>query len=86
MTTPRISVIVPAYNCTEDLAECLQNLGNSNTHDHEVIVVDDASTDAGATPNLAREWGACVIELEENGGPARARNIGAEHAKGEILV
>ncbi len=86
MTTPRISVIVPTYNCTKDLAECLEYLGNSDTHDHEVIVVDDASTDDGATLNLAREWGAHVIALEENGGPARARNIGAERARGEILM
>ncbi|WP_217634353.1 mycofactocin biosynthesis glycosyltransferase MftF [Herbiconiux ginsengi] len=41
-----------------------------------IIVVDDASVDPAGTRAAAARWGAEVLELEENGGPAAARNAG----------
>jgi glycosyltransferase involved in cell wall biosynthesis len=80
---PVISVIVPVRNSPEELRLCLGNLFDSTYARYEVIVVDDASTDE--TASVAIELGARVLQLGERGGPAGARNRGAELALGRIL-
>jgi glycosyltransferase involved in cell wall biosynthesis len=80
---PAITVIIPAYNAAGYLRECLEHLARS-TVSHECIVVDDGSTDDTAT--VARSFGAAVMQTPKSRcGPARARNIAAPSAKGEIL-
>ena len=49
----------------------------------EVLVVDDQSPDD--TAELARVMGATVLTTPQNGGPGAARNLAAQHAKGDIL-
>src|SRR3990172_3929317 len=80
----RISIIIPVYNNTTDLPECLFAVkASANNSDSEIIVVNDASTDE--TPAVAASMGVRVLNLEKNSGPAAARNFGAYHAGGEIL-
>lgn len=79
----RVSVVVPAYNCPEQLRYCLTQLARSDCRAYEVIVVDDASTDG--TPAVAEEFGARLLIMPENGGPAEARNAGAREASTELL-
>jgi GT2 family glycosyltransferase len=79
----RISIIVPAYNSSKELKECLGALKASFYSGLEIIVVDDASTDE--TPSVAALMGAYVLRLAKNSGPAAARNYGSRHAHGEIL-
>jgi hypothetical protein len=78
-----ISVIVPVRNDPGHLRSCLEALAASRGADHEVIVVDDASTDD--SPGVAAALGARVLRLERRSGPAAARNRGAEAARGEHL-
>lgn len=80
---PRISVIIPTYNGGQLLERCLHALEPERHHLHEVIVVDDASTDGSAA--LARDLGATVHVMEENAGPSAARNAGAKLATGDLL-
>jgi glycosyltransferase involved in cell wall biosynthesis len=80
----RISIIVPAYNNPRDLRECLSALTAASYPGSEIIVVDDASTDD--TPAVAARMGARVLRLAKNSGPAAARNYGARHARGDILL
>lgn len=82
--TVRLSVIIPVHNCSAHLQRCLQSLAASDFRGFECIVVDDASTDD--TPAVAARHAVKVILLERNGGPARARNRGAQAARGDILV
>ena len=49
----------------------------------EVIVVADGDTDGSW--RVAEEYGARVLRIPTSGGPARARNLGAAEAKGDIL-
>ncbi|MEJ7608938.1 MAG: glycosyltransferase, partial [Bryobacteraceae bacterium] len=70
-------------NAEDYLKICLRRIGESNTQPFEIIVVDDGSTDASLT--VAKDFGAVVLSTEDRHGPARARNIGAKAAKGEIL-
>src|SRR5215831_17015714 len=78
----RISVLIPVHNSATHLRSCLERLGRS-TVPYECIVVDDGSTDDSSA--VAREFGATVLSTSTRSGPARARNIGAMAASGEIL-
>ncbi len=82
--TPTISVIVPAFNAAAYLSRCLDALNRSSVK-FELIVVDDASTDPTAIALMQRA-GPGYLRLEENGGPAIARNAGVRKAKGELVV
>jgi glycosyltransferase involved in cell wall biosynthesis len=82
--SPRLSVIVPVRNGSKHLARCLEGLGRSEYAQFEVIVVDDCSTDN--TPRIAERYGACYLRTPQTLGPGGARNLGAQHAGGEVLV
>jgi glycosyltransferase involved in cell wall biosynthesis len=79
-----ISVIVPVYNGENCIGRCLDALAESSYTSYEIIVVDDCSTDD--TVNRAQRKWVTVLQLEEQSGPAVARNCGANHARGEILL
>ena len=78
-----ISVIVPAFNGGQDLRRCLASLVAADPGPLEILVVLDGGEDDGEA--LEREFAVKVLRLEEQGGPARARNAGARVAKGEVL-
>jgi GT2 family glycosyltransferase len=82
----RASVVVPVHNRAGLTRRCLERVLADLPQGCEVIVVDDASTDA--TPQPAAELGEAVraVRLEENRGFAGACNAGAEAAGGEWLV
>ena len=82
--SPRLSVIVPVRNGSKHLARCLEALGRSEYVQFEAIVVDDCSTDG--TPQVAERYGARPLRTPRTLGPGGARNLGAQHAGGEILV
>lgn len=79
-----ISVIVPVYNGAATLPACLAALQRACYDGTEVLVIDDRSTDNSAA--IAEQSGARVFRNTHAKGPAGARNQGAEHAGGEILL
>lgn len=80
----RVSVVIPVFNGGSDLERCLAAVHASTCPVFECILVDDASTDGMVKP-VAERHGARVIRLDSQIGPAQARNLGAEAARGEIL-
>ena len=85
-----VSVVVPTYNRKEILMECLISLFNQTypKDKYEIIVVNDGSTDG--TEEVLKEYAKkapCIFKWfsQENKGPSAARNLGIEHAKGEII-
>lgn len=82
-SAPRVSVVVPVRNDPDNLRICLTALQSSTIRDFEVLVIDDGSTDN--TASVAQQLGATVHSQPSSGGPARARNRGAELARGEIV-
>jgi GT2 family glycosyltransferase len=82
--SPVLTVIVPVYNSAGPLAVCLRALAQSTLQPVEVLVVDDGSSDDPAA--VAERYGATVIRLARNAGPAAARNAGAARASGNVLV
>ncbi len=78
-----ISFIVPAYNEELELPATLEAIrGAAGQRDHEVLVVNDASTDA--TPAIATAAGARLINISRRQ-IAAARNAGARQARGDIF-
>lgn len=78
-----ISIIIPIYNAERTIQKCLESIYQSEYQPFEVIIVNDASTDASI--EIIRKYPARVINLNEKKGSAFARNRGAEEARGEIL-
>jgi glycosyltransferase involved in cell wall biosynthesis len=81
-----VSVIIPTYNSASYLPETLASVF-AQTHGRlEVVVVDDGSTDD--TPALLRSYGDRIVSVrQENwGGPSRPRNVGVDHARGDMIA
>jgi glycosyltransferase involved in cell wall biosynthesis len=79
-----ISVIVPVYNGGETFRHCLAALSKSAYKQWECIIVDDGSADNSIA--IAESYGAKIVKnMPPRSGPARARNIGAQAAQGDIL-
>ena len=81
---PTVSVVIPVFNGGDDLEKCLAAIAVSDFPVHECIVVDDGSTD-GRTGEIVRSHGMRLLSMEQQSGPALARNRGADEATGDIL-
>lgn len=83
-----VSVVIPARNASDTLAETLASLQAQTLSDWEAIVVDDASTDGTAA--LARELARSDPRIVVVDGPGRgvsaARNVGVERARHPVLA
>lgn len=81
--SPYISVVIPNYNGAGTIARCLEAALGSRYERFEVIVVDDCSEDHSA--EVIRRFPCRLIRLPRHGGAAKARNVGAAHARGTLL-
>lgn len=80
-----VSVIVPAYNEKECIANTVNSLA-AGTHPIEIIVVDDGSTDG--TSEIVEALGLPNVRVvrQENSGKPAALNNGVAHARYDIVV
>ena len=76
-------MIIPVYQGGIAFAQCLDAVDRCGSLAHEVIIVIDGADEASAM--LAAQSGYRVIQLSHNAGPAKARNVGAQAAVGDIL-
>lgn len=86
---PRVSVIVPVYNGEAFIHIALNSALAQTEQNLEVIVVDDASTDATCAVverYCHRDPRVRLIRSKSQRGPAHARNIGFDAASGEWLA
>jgi N-acetylglucosaminyl-diphospho-decaprenol L-rhamnosyltransferase len=80
-----LSIVIVSYNTRRDLGHCLEMLAACPPRaGHEVIVVDNASSDGSAAE--ARAAGARVIETGANLGFAKAVNVGIRASRGANLL
>ncbi len=78
-----ISAIVPVYNGGEHFRRSLSSLVEAKPPPDEIIIVADGETDGSSL--AAERLGMRVLRLPIPTGPAHARNVGAQEAKGNIL-
>jgi teichuronic acid biosynthesis glycosyltransferase TuaG len=84
-----VSIITPTFNSANFIEETIKSVQSQTYTDWEMIIVDDGSTDTTAriiellskTDNRIHFY-----KLEKNSGPAVARNMGIEKAKGKFMT
>ncbi len=83
---PLVSIIIPVYNGANYMREAI-NSALEQTYKHcEIIVVNDGSSDDGATEKIAQSYGNSIVyRLKENGGVATALNYGIQASNGEYI-
>lgn len=82
---PRVSVIIPAFNASSTICRAVDSALAQTFTDHEVIVVDDGSTDD--TRARLERYGDRIRYLhQQNQERSAARNNGIRHAAGEFLA
>jgi len=84
--TPRVSILIPAYNEEKNVLKALESALSQDYPDFEVILVDDGSDDG--TLRVARSLVSPQLRVytKEHGGKAEALNFGLSKASGEIIV
>jgi glycosyltransferase involved in cell wall biosynthesis len=82
---PQYSVVVPTYNESETIERCVKSLLDQTMppESYEVLVVDDGSTDD--TARIVKRYPVRYY-FQANQGAASARNLGAAHARGDIVL
>jgi glycosyltransferase involved in cell wall biosynthesis len=85
--TPKVSIIIPAYNTAHLISVCLDSIFSQTYRDFEVIVVNDGSPDTVELERvLAPYQGKIVYIVQQNKRAAGARNTAIGHARGEFLA
>jgi GT2 family glycosyltransferase len=79
-----IAVIIPVFNSSILLGDTLLALSLSTRSPDELIVVDDGCTDE--SPNIAKLFGARVVAMPNNQGPAASRNYAALLSQSDLLI
>ena len=80
-----LTIVIVSFNARADLQACLRSLeAHPPSSAHEIVVVDNASTDGSA--DAARAAGVHVIALDRNGGFATANNAGIRATRGELIL
>jgi Glycosyl transferase family 2 len=87
---PRVSVVLTVYNYADVVTEAISSVAATEWDRFELVVVDDASTDASLeevrTAIRNHPWvPTTVVARGRNQGLAAARNLGIEHARGEYV-
>jgi glycosyltransferase involved in cell wall biosynthesis len=80
-----VSTIIPAFNAERTIAQAIESALAQQYNSHEIVVVNDGSTDATAKI-LERYRGRLRIVNQENRGAAAARNAGIAYSNGEYLA
>jgi glycosyltransferase involved in cell wall biosynthesis len=84
MYRPKVSIVIPAYNASNYLAEAIDSALAQTYPNLEIIVVNDGSRDDGATRAVALSYGDKIRYFEKpNGGSSSALNMGIANMTGE---
>lgn len=83
--TPTISIIIPTYQHAGEIGQCLASILEQTFTDHEIIVVNDGSTD-NTREVLAPFKDRITLINQENRGGNAARNVGFRQSKGPFML
>ena len=86
---PKVSIIIPIYNAEKYIQTTVDSVLSQTFSDWELLLIDDCSKDhtSSICEKLVQSDNRITyIRQNENGGPAKARNVGIDYAKGEYLA
>lgn len=85
---PSISTVLPVYNAAATLPAAVASILKQSEGDHELIIVDDGSTDGGiaALPPALRDDSRLRLVRREHGGIVAALNAGIEASRGRYIA
>ena len=86
MKCPEISIIITNYNYSEYIQRAVRSCLNQKYVNHEVIVVDDCSTDESISKIKIFENDIKIIKTPKNSGVSAAANLGIINAKGQFII
>lgn len=83
---PKVSIVIPVYNGADYLAAAIDSALGQTYHNLEVVVINDGSTDDGASERIARSYGDRIRYFSQpNGGVASALNRGIDVMSGDYF-
>lgn len=88
MSTPLVSIIIPAYNAAAFIRRAVESALAQTWQTVEILVVNDGSTDdtAAIVQSLCAQHPQLRLISTENGGVSHARNTGMDASRGEYLT
>ncbi|WJS95137.1 glycosyltransferase [Flavobacterium johnsoniae] len=84
---PKITVLMPVYNCELYIKEALESILNQTFSDFELLIIDDASSDS--TVSIIKNYNDSrlrLIEKDKNSGITNSLNYGLSIARGEYIA
>lgn len=82
---PKASVIIPSYNHSAFVRQCIDSVLVQTFRDYEIVVVDDGSTDGSL--DILRGYGDRIrLICQQNRGTQAARNSGIAASSGEFIA
>lgn len=83
-----VSIIISYYNGAKYILPCIKSCLNSSFQDYEIIVINDASTDASARilTEFQKNNRLRIFHFKNNLGPSKVRNFGVKQSKGDIIL
>ena len=83
---PKVSIIIPVFNGANYLSQAIESALLQTYPNFEVIVINDGSSDDGATETVARRYLPMIRYFSKpNGGVATALNLGIDKMTGEYF-
>lgn len=84
----RYSFVIPVYNRPDEVRELLESLTHQELFDFEIVIIEDGSSvsSEAVVESYRGSFPALRYIAVPNGGPSRARNLGAREASGEYLI
>lgn len=83
---PLVSIVIPVYNGADYLAQAIDSALAQSYRHREVLVINDGSTDGGATAAVAARYAGAIRYIEQpNGGVASALNRGIREMQGQLF-
>lgn len=85
---PKVSIIVPVYNCENYISTCLESILNQTYSNNEIIIINDGSIDNSEQiiKKYIEKDNRIIYLYQDNSGPSEARNKGIQTSTGEYLV
>lgn len=85
---PKLAVIVPAYNVSQYLEDCVKSIVNQSYTNWEMVIINDGSVDATGSiaDQLASTDGRITVIHQENRGLGAARNVGIDRSKAPYMT